>query len=190
MYAFKLRNSKFLMMLFFAGFLFSLCAETINIVELEGDVFIDRPGQAKTKIEASAIFYEFDRITLADKAKLKLSVLEGGSLEFSKGSLLQIVKCDCSKKLSVRLLKGRVRVDNQAKTSVRLETLNAVMNIPKGKVDVIISAMNTLIAPREGDPVKVSTAQAIKEIIPGFYGLVTSEGSLIKTKAVVKKGEG
>jgi hypothetical protein len=56
--------------------------------------------------------------------------------------------------------------------------------------------MNTLVAPREGKMVKVGTKKVSKSVGTGFYGLVMSDGTFIKTAAAQqksqdeKKGEG
>lgn len=154
---------------------------------VEGDVSIDRPGKKSEKLLKNVVFQEWDRIKVKEKGKLNLSCVDGSIIEVSKNSLLQFVLCKCSKKMVLRILKGRLRVINETSGKVRLETLNAQLNVSKGKHDVIISAMNTLVAPREGDPVLVSTKQYKKVVEPGRYGLITSEGALIKTKVVTKK---
>jgi len=154
---------------------------------VEGDVSIDRPGKKSEKLLKSVVFQEWDRIKIKEKGKLNLSCADGSIIEVSKNSLLQFIVCKCSKKMVLRILKGRLRVVNETSKKVRIETLNAQLNVSKGKHDVIISAMNTLVAPREGDPVLVSTKQYKKIVEPGRYGLITSEGALIKTKVVAKK---
>jgi len=158
-----------------------------DISLLDGDVVIDRPGVKSEKLTKETVFKEWDRVKINADGKLNLSCTDGSLIEVSKNSLLQFIVCKCAKKMTLRILKGRLRVINETSEKVRLETLNAQLNVSKGKHDVIISAMNTLIAPREGDPVLVSTKQYKKLVEPGRYGLITSEGVLIKTKITTKK---
>lgn len=163
-------------------------AFTLEISHVEGNVMLDQPGKAKVKMEASHYISRWDKIKVGDAGKLSLITHTGAIVEVSKNSLLQVVKCKFSKILLVRILKGRLRVVNDYDSRVRIETLNAVLNVAKGKTDVIISAMNTLVAPREGRPVGVNTQQHTKYVSAGFYGLVNSEGVLMQAVAAGNKG--
>jgi hypothetical protein len=61
-----------------------------------------------------------------------------------------------------------------------METLNSSILIPKGKIDIMISGMNTLIAPRESD-VLVSAQKGVRKAKLGSYTLVTSKGVMISS---------
>jgi hypothetical protein len=170
--------------------------EAYSVMELEGEVHLDRPGQAQVKMDKTSNIAMWDRISTPEKSKFKLQTNNGTVLEFSKNSLMQFVPCPCSNELRLRLLKGRVRIENSAQANFKMQTLNSELKIPFGKTDIIISAMNTLVAPREGKMVKVGTKKVSKSVGTGFYGLVMSDGTFIKTAAAQqksqdeKKGEG
>ena len=70
---------------------------------------------------------------------------------------------------------------------MRVETLNAMVYVPSGKTDLIISAMNTLVAPREGESVPVKTKLAYRKVPVGVYGLVMADGSLLYSGGKAKK---
>lgn len=171
---------------FLSLFIFSLSsifAEGYSVVELEGDVLLDRPGQAQVKFDKDLVISKWDRISIPEKAKFKLKTETGDTLEFSKNSVMQFVPYRSSDRTLLRLLKGRVRIENQSGETIQLQTLNSVLKVPFGKTDVIISAMNTLVAPREGKNVRVGTKKVSKLVGTGFYGLVMSDGTFIKTAA-------
>lgn len=170
-------------------FAVSVFGENYNVVELEGEVLLDRPGQAQVKIEKSLEIEKWDRISTPEKSKFKLETEYGTTLEFSKNSLMQFVPCRSGKELRLRLLKGRVRIENPDQKDFPMQTLNAELKVPFGKTDIIISAMNTLVAPREGKLVKVGTKKVSKYVGTGFYGLVMSDGTFIKTAAAQQKSQ-
>lgn len=144
----------------------------------KGDVRILRPAEAERPLKEGEVLNVFDRLLLGEKTELKLGWRGDTVCEAGSGSLLQVTE-QVGGQPVLRLFKGRLRVINEGEESMIVETLNAMVSIPHGKTDVIISAMNTLVAPREGDKVDVMTKTVNKTVTPGRYGLVMADGSLL-----------
>jgi|SaaInlStandDraft_1057018.scaffolds.fasta_scaffold13125_4 hypothetical protein len=124
----------------------------------------------------------WDRLVTENKSEVRISSSDGDLWALGSNGLLQIMKQEDGSSL-VRLLKGRLRIKNINDDSpIKVETLNAMLSIPSGVTDVIISAMNTLVAPREGSNTKVTTSKTRGSVSVGQYGFITHDGSLLFSK--------
>jgi|SaaInlStandDraft_1057018.scaffolds.fasta_scaffold09451_2 hypothetical protein len=150
------------------------------IKSLKGDIQILRPLSKERALTESDTLQVWDRITLGDKSTLVLEWRGTTVCEASSGSQLQMMEKVGGQPV-LRLYKGRLRIVNKSDDDMLVETLNAMVSVPTGKTDLIISAMNTLIAPREGKKVKVKTKKVSKTVAPGLYGLVMPDGALLYT---------
>lgn len=149
-------------------------------VEIKGEVNLIRPISGKSKLEDSYSAQVWDKLLTAGKSQLSFEAGEGVKVVLGAHSSLQVLAYRGSVPV-LRLFKGRMRLEVQEGKKCELETLNAELIVSEGTTDVIISAMNTLVAPRTGESVDVLTRKARKSVPTGLYGLVMADGSLVFT---------
>lgn len=156
----------------------------LNMISSSGKSFIICPKEGKKQLDKTQRpLKAWDRLVTEGKSEIRISAGDGSLFILGSNGLLQIMKKKDETPL-LRLLKGRLRIQNVNEGSeVHLETLNAMLSIPSGTTDVIISAMNTLVAPREGQDATVTTSKTKGHVSVGQYGFVTFDGSLLYSKS-------
>jgi hypothetical protein len=152
------------------------------VEECTGAISVFSPREKKKTCDSTAVFKVWDKIQTEEKSQLVLKSSVGVEYRLGANSMIQLIK-DSSGVLVLRLLKGRIRVINPKVQIIRVETLNTVSSISQGVTDIIISAMNTLVAPREGARSRVVSRKADREVSVGDYGLVMADGSLVFTRS-------
>ena len=158
----------------------------LKIQGLTGDVVHLSPRQANMKCTESTQFKVWDKIKTGAKSEVILKSSLGVEYRLGADALVQLIS-NSAGVCQIRLLQGRIRVVNTRVDAVEVESLNCVSTISQGITDIIISAMNTLIAPREGSKARVVTKKADRSVVVGDYGLVMADGTLVFTRA--KRGE-
>ena len=158
----------------------------LDIEEIKQDVFVISPMNGKELLKKGRVLKVWDKLITGKKSVLELSTGENVQWVLGAESVLQVFAGkDGAPRL--RLFKGKLRVESTAEEPVCVETLNAHAKIYKSTVDIKISAMNTLIAPREGDEVDILTRKSHRSVPVGTYGLVMADGSLVFTGGKEKK---
>lgn len=155
------------------------------VESLKGEITRVSPKSIEP-LKAGDALQVWDRLVIGAKGELVLKDAAGIRYTSGSGGLIQLLKTSGGD-LCLRLLRGKMRVDNSGAQVVRVETLNAMVYVPSGKTDLIISAMNTLVAPREGESVPVKTKLAYRKVPVGVYGLVMADGSLLYSGGKAKK---
>jgi hypothetical protein len=162
----------------------------IEIKKVSGNVEFQPVGTHRRKLQKTDSLNLWDKIFTADKSSLSLKINNFTKIEISKNSSLMFKKFSPKDNyLEIFLVNGKMRLIVE-QGFVNVETLNASVTIPKGKIDIMISGMNTLIAPREHE-VKVHSKDGDRIAKVGSYTLVTSKGSMITSsgKSDQKKGD-
>jgi len=144
----------------------------------KGKVAVVRPLSGKTMMGNAYVPKVWDKLFVPEKSELKLKAGRDISLVIGAGSVAQVLSYPDGRP-RMRLFKGKMRIDSPLGEEVSVETLNAHSLVSKGKVDIKISAMNTLVAPREGEDVEVLTQKANRSVSAGTYGLVMADGSIV-----------
>lgn len=158
-------------------------AEIELIVQsMTGAAVVLSPVTKAQKCSTETKLKVWDKIKTNPKSEVVLKSKSGAEYRLGADSLAQVIS-DSAGHFKFRLLQGRVRVINPRVDAVEVESLNAVSTISQGVTDIIISAMNTLIAPREGSKTKVVSFKADQNVAVGDYGLVLADGSLVFTRA-------
>jgi hypothetical protein len=160
-------------------------SDPLRLKSFKGDVRILRPMMEERALMKNDELQVWDRLILGKKSELSFEWRGSTVCSAGSDSVLQVVD-EVGGQPVLRLFKGRLRVENKSKDYMLVETLNSMISVPFGKSDIIISAMNTLVAPREGEKVKVKTKKVSKTVQPGRYGLVMADGSLLYTGGKAK----
>lgn len=159
---------------------------SLDIESLKGEVFVVSPMSGKELLKEGRTLKIWDKLITAAKSTVELSTGEDVEWVLGAQSVLQLfAEKDGTPRL--RLFKGKLRVASSSSNPVSVETLNAHAMIHKSTVDIKIAAMNTLVAPREGQEVKVLTQKAHQFVPVGTYGLVMADGALVFTGGKGKK---
>ena len=152
----------------------------MQILKVNGNVQIQPVGDSRKALTKNSKINLWDKIFTNDRSSLVLGYKDNTILEISKNTSFLIKKIDHEKiTIDILQIEGKIRaiVKNGF---VNMETLNSSILIPKGKIDIMISGMNTLIAPRESD-VLVSAQKGVRKAKLGSYTLVTSKGVMISS---------
>jgi hypothetical protein len=152
------------------------------VVSSKGEAeLISAKGSQSLKPKAALVV--FDRLSTGPKSSLVLEDGAGFRFEIGASTMVQVVKSIFGHE-RLRLLKGRLRVIAPGEVaSTLVESLTAEVMVHRGVVDVMITAMNTLVAPREGSGVDVESRKSKRRVEVGCYGLVMADGSVLLTKA-------
>jgi len=152
----------------------------LTIMAHSGQAFLMGPKQGKLALTQGLIKLKaWDRLITEDKSEIKMTSRDGHHWILGSNGLLQVLKKDDGSTL-MRLLKGRLRVQNVSEEhDLEVETLNSTIVLPSGTTDIIISAMNTLVAPREGKDVVVTTRKTKALVSVGKYGFIDHDGTLL-----------
>lgn len=152
-----------------------------RVVSSEGEVeLISAKGRRFLGVKAALVV--FDRVDTGPNSSLVLEDSSGFKFEVGADSVIQVIKSILGGE-RLRLLKGRMRVISPGEVaSTLVESLTAEVMIHQGVVDVMITAMNTLVAPREGSGVDVESRRSKRRVEVGCYGLVMADGSVLLTK--------
>lgn len=159
------------------------------VSDVKGDVKVQSVGSLATPLVDKSYLKLWDKVFTANKSSLKFAFDKFIKFELSKQSSLQVQSVnEDSKKVSLFLTKGclRARVNNGV---VNIRTLNAEIFLRDGFSDVIISGLNTFIAPRKCKSVDISTKSGQKRISPGFYALITPKGGIVISETNQKKSK-
>lgn len=153
----------------------------LAIQGITGESVVLSPLKKSQKCSAETKLKVWDKIKTAPKSEVVLKSKCGVEYRLGADSLAQVIT-DSAGHFTFRLIQGRLRVINPRVEAVEVESLNAVSTISQGITDIIISAMNTLIAPREGSKTRVVSRKADQNVPVGDYGLVLADGSLVFTR--------
>ena len=152
----------------------------IKIEEVKEDVFVISPMNGKELLKKGRVLKVWDKLVTGEKGVLEMSTDENVKWDLGANSVVQVFAAKDGRPI-LRLFKGKLRAASTAEEPVRVETLNGIAKIYKSTVDLKISAMNTLIAPRAGEDVDVLTRKAHQSVPVGTYGLVMADGALVFT---------
>ena len=155
---------------------------TYRTISSKGEVELIS-AKGRRPLESKTALVVFDRVHTGLKSSLVLEDSVGFRFEVGANSMVQVVKSIFGNE-RLRLLKGRLRVISPGEVaSTLVESLTAEVMVYQGVVDVMITAMNTLVAPREGSGVEVESRHSKRRVEVGCYGLVMADGSVLLTKA-------
>lgn len=170
----------------------------LEVIKVSGNVAVESFRDENFKLKVGGHVGKWDKFFTEDKSSIYLQLNDskkGGEvikIEIGRQSVLEINHVDPDLKMVFMYLsKGRLRARVKSGCVV-VRTVTANVRISKGYTDVILSALNTLTAPREGKSILISTQKNIKRIQPGYYGLATDSGSLFISKAIsdrIESGE-
>jgi hypothetical protein len=152
----------------------------LTLTDLKGKAYLISPKKGRLDLDkTSRPLMAWDRLVTEKKSEITIKSSDGSTWILGSNGLLQIMKKKDETPI-LRLLKGRLRIRNpNEETFLAVETLNSMLSIPSGTTDVIISAMNTLVAPREGTAPIVTTGKTKATVPVGRYGFISHDGSLL-----------
>lgn len=162
----------------------------LKVIKISGNVFVESFAHEKGRLKVGDWVRKWDKFFTLDTSAIHFHVGDRAEeksilkIEIGSKSVAQLRNVRAkSYELDLILMSGKLTARIE-KGEVMVRTPTSSIRISKGHTDVIISAMNTLVAPRDGAPVVVKTVKATKTVRPGFYGLANDSGSLIISEAI------
>ena len=152
----------------------------LEIVSIKSKPEIKPAGRSRHALTKETKIHFYDKIFMSDGRfdSLKFSIPDFVTFTVYKKSSFLIKKLD-KKNLVIEILLVTGKMNLLVHEGyVNVETLNSSIEIPKGKIDVMISGMNTLVAPRESN-VWITSSNGDRIAKVGQYTLVTSKGAMI-----------
>ncbi|MBF0243768.1 MAG: FecR domain-containing protein [Planctomycetes bacterium] len=154
---------------------------------ISGSVKIISPYHLPRKAVEDEILTRWDKVVTGERSGVKIQLCRGRSIEMGSDSALQLYELEPLRdRFLLNIMQGRARVRIADGGKVEVRTPTAQIALQHGFADIIISALNTLIAPREGMRAGVASKKARKWIETGTYGLITMDGDIVISKAATE----
>lgn len=159
------------------------------VLKAKGEVHTVSDYTEPRKVTKGVVLFKESKIFTGLQSATIFSFGDDVLIEMGSEGSFGITEVDKeSKKYRFLVMSGRftIRVKNGAVVTVR--TPSATVTIPDGRVNIALSAFNSLVALREGKKkITVETPDAMKFLSPGRYCLANTKGELFLGSPKIEK---